>query len=117
MTVFVQNLTINARENFSRDLDILSADGTGGVDLTGYTANSHLRKHPDSGLSAVITVGITSAADGKLSLTLTDTQTSPMKPGRHVYDVLLTKPGGDKVMGVEGTVLVRPGISTGVFAP
>ena len=54
MTVFVQNLTINARESFSRDLDILSADGTGGVDLTGYTANSHLRKHTDSSLSAVI---------------------------------------------------------------
>ena len=62
MTVFVQNLTINAGETFSRDLDILSADGTGGVDLTGYTANSHLRKHPDSSGFTAITVGITSAA-------------------------------------------------------
>ena len=116
MTVFVQNLTINARENFSRDLDILSADGTGGVDLTGYTANSHLRKHTDSGLSAVMAVGITSAADGKLSLSLTDTQTSLLKPGRHVYDVLLTKPSGGKLIAVEGTALVRPGISTGPFS-
>ena len=116
MTVFVQNLTINARESFSRDLDILSADGTGGVDLTGYTANSHLRKHTDSGLSAVMAVGITSAADGKLSLSLTDTQTSLLKPGRHVYDVLLTKPSGSKLIAVEGSVLVRPGISTGPFS-
>ena len=116
MTVFVQNLTINARENFSRDLDILSADGTGGVDLTGYTANSHLRKHPDSGLSAVITVGITSAADGKIRLSLTDAQTAGLTPGRHVYDVLLTKPSGSKLIAVEGTALVRPGISTGPFS-
>ena len=116
MTVFVQNLTINARESFSRDLDILSADGTGGVDLTGYTANSHLRKHTDSGLSAVITVGITSAADGKLRLSLTDAQTAGLKPGRHVYDVMLTKPGGSKLIAVEGTALVRPGISTGPFS-
>ena len=116
MTVFVQNLTINARESFSRDLDILSADGTGGVDLTGYTANSHIRKHTDSGLSAVMAVGITSAADGKLSLSLTDAQTALMKPGRHVYDVLLTKPSGGKLIAVEGTVLVRPGISTGPFS-
>ena len=116
MTVFVQNLTINARESFSRDLDILSADGTGGVDLTGYTANSHLRKHTDSSLSAVITVGITSAADGKIKLSLTDAQTAGIAPGRHVYDVLLTKPSGSKLIAVEGSVLVRPGISTGPFS-
>ena len=116
MTVFVQNLTINARESFSRDLDILSADGTGGVDLTGYTGNSHLRKHTDSSLSAVIAVGITSAADGKIRLSLTDSQTAGLAPGRHVYDVLLTKPGGNKLIAVEGSVLVRPGISTGPFS-
>ena len=116
MTVFVQNLTINAGETFSRDLDILSADGTGGVDLTGYTANSHIRKHTDSGLSAVMAVGITSAADGKLSLSLTDSQTAGLAPGRHVYDVLLTKPSGSKMIAVEGTALVRPGISTGPFS-
>ena len=101
---------------FGKVLDILSADGTGGVDLTGYTANSHLRKHTDSGLSAVITVGITSAADGKLSLSLTDAQTAGLTPGRHVYDVLLTKPSGGKLIAVEGTALVRPGISTGPFS-
>ena len=116
MTVIVQNLTINAGETFSRDLDILSADGTGGVDLTGYTANWHIRKHPDSSGFTAITVGITSAADGKLSLSLTDTQTSLLKPGRHVYDVLLTKPSGGKLIAVEGTALVRPGISTGPFS-
>ena len=116
MTVIVQNLTINARESFSRDLDILSADGPGGVDLTGYTANSHLRKHTDSGLSAVITVGINSAPNGKIRLSLTDAQTAGLTPARPVYDVLLTKPSGSKLIAVEGSVLVRPGISTGPFS-
>jgi len=115
MTVFVQNLTINARESFSRDLDILSAGG-GPVNLTGYSGASHIRKHTDSGLSAVMAVGITSAADGKLRLSLTDAQTAGLTPGRHVYDVLLTKPSGSKVIAVEGSVLVRPGISTGPFS-
>ena len=116
MTVFVQNLTINARESFSRDLDILSADGTGGVDLTGYTANSHLRKHTDSGLTAVIAVGITSATKGKINISIASTITTNIKPGRHVYDILLTKPNGNKLIAVEGTALVRPGISTGPFS-
>ena len=115
MTVFVQNLTINARESFSRDLDILSAGG-GPVNLTGYSGASHIRKHTDSGLSAVMAVGITSAADGKLRLSLTDAQTAGLTPGRHVYDVMLTKPSGSKLIAVEGSVLVRPGISTGPFS-
>ena len=115
MTVFVRNLTFNAGEDFREDLELISAGG-GPVDLTGYTCESHMRKHTDSNLFTAITVGITSAGDGKLSLTLTDTETSPMKPGRHVYDVLLTKPSGGKLIAVEGTALVRPGISTGPFS-
>ena len=112
MTVFVQNLTINARESFSRDLDILSADGTGGVDLTGYTANSHLRKHTDSGLSAVITVGITSAAEGKITLGLASTITGALKEGRYVYDVMLATSASMKSIVVEGMALVRSGITS-----
>ena len=115
MTVFVRNLTINSGEDFSEDLDVLSADGSGGVDLTGYSANSHLRKHPDSSSFTTIAVGITSAAEGKIKISIASTITTNIKPGRHVYDVLLTKPNGSKLIAVEGTALVRPGISTGCF--
>ena len=115
MSVFVRNLTFNARENFREDLELTSTGG-GPVNLTGYSAASHIRKHTASSSFTAITVGITSAADGKLSLSLTDTQTSLLKPGRHVYDVLLTKPSGGKLIAVEGTALVRPGISTGPFS-
>jgi len=115
MSVFVRNLTINVKADFREDLELTSAGG-GPVNLTGYSGASHLRKHTDSGLSAVIAVGITSAADGKLRLSLTDAQTAGLTPGRHVYDVMLTKPSGSKLIAVEGSVLVRPGISTGPFS-
>ena len=115
MSVFVRNLTINAKANFREDLELTSAGG-GPVNLTGYSGASHIRKHTDSVLSAVMAVGITSAADGKLRLSLTDAQTAGLTPGRHVYDVMLTKPSGSKLIAVEGSVLVRPGISTGPFS-
>jgi len=35
-------------------------------------------------------VGITSAAGGKINLSLTDTQTTSLTEGRYVYDVLVT---------------------------
>ena len=115
MSVFVRNLTINVKANFREDLELTSAGG-GPVNLTGYSAASHIRKHTNSSGFTAITVGITSAADGKIRLSLTDAQTAGLTPGRHVYDVLLTKPSGGKLIAVEGTALVRPGISTGPFS-
>ena len=51
----------------------------------------------------------------KINISIASTITTNIKPGRHVYDVLLTKPNGNKLIAVEGTALVRPGISTGCF--
>ena len=116
MTVFVKNLIINAGEDFTEDLEIFSADGSGVVDLTNFTAQSQLRKHPDSTKFVGIAVSITNPTQGRINISIADTITSGIKPGRHVYDVLLTRPGGGKLIGVEGTALVRPGISTGFFS-
>ena len=38
---------------------------------------------------------------------MTDSQTRDIKPGRYVYDVLLTDPNQEKFRVVEGQVLVR----------
>tara|TARA_B100000900_G_scaffold388440_1_gene380481 strand:- start:350 stop:700 length:351 start_codon:yes stop_codon:yes gene_type:complete len=115
MTVFVKNLIINAGEDFTEDLEIFSASGAGLVDLTDFTAQSQLRKHPDSTKFVGIAVSITNPTQGKINISIADTVTAAIKPGRHVYDILLTRPGGGKLIGVEGTALVRAGISTGVF--
>ena len=115
MTVYVKNLIINSGEDFSQDLELLSADGSGVVNLNNFSVESQLRKHPDSTKFVGIAVSITSPEEGKINISIADTVTSGIKPGRHVYDVLLTRPGGDKIIGVEGTALVRPGISTGFF--
>ena len=43
MTVYRKNISINVGETFSENLTLLSADGSGVVDLTGFTAQSQLR--------------------------------------------------------------------------
>ena len=115
MTVFVKNLIINSGEDFSEDLNVLSADGSGGVNLTGYDVASQLRKHPDSIKFVGIAVTITNATQGQINISIANTITATIKPGRHVYDVMLTRPSGAKLVAVEGTALVRAGISTGCF--
>ena len=115
MAVFSTNLIINSGEDFSQNLNLLSADGSGVVDLSGFTIASQLRKHPDSTKFVGIAVSITNPTQGKINISIADTITSNIKPGRHVYDVMLTRPSGSKIIGVEGSVLVRSGISTGCF--
>ena len=46
MTVYRKNISINVGETFSEDLTLMGADGSGVVDLTGYSAQSKLRKSP-----------------------------------------------------------------------
>ena len=112
MTVYRKNISINVGETFSEDLTLLSADGTGVVDLTGFTGQSHLRKHPANPRFADIQVGITSAAQGQINISIASSITKFLQGGRHVYDVVLTRPGGFKLVAVEGNALVRSGINT-----
>ena len=112
MTVYRKNITINVGETFSEDLTLLSADGSGVVDLTGFTAQSQLRKHPANPRFADIQVGIKSAADGVINISIASTITKFLQGGRHVYDVILTRPSGFKLVAFEGNANVRSGINT-----
>ena len=112
MTVYRKNITINTGETFSEDLTLLSADGTGVVDLTGFTAQSQLRKTAANYQFADIQVGIKSAAGGVVNVSIASTINERFRPGRYVWDLLLVRPSGFKFIAVEGTVNVRAGVTT-----
>ena len=115
MAVYVSNLVINTGATFSQTFSLENISSNDALDLSGFTASSQMRKHPDSTNFVGIAVSITSPTEGKINISIADTITSNIKPGRHVYDVMLTRPSGSKIIGVEGSVLVRSGISTGCF--
>lgn len=112
MSVYVNNIVISAGASFSQDLS-LSQSGGNVTNLTGYGISSYIRKHPNSStITAIFTVGITSALDGDINLSLGSTITASIKEGRYVYDILAIKPGGNKNIIIEGDILVRAGISS-----
>ena len=112
MSVYVKNLTINTHVDFSENLELLQINGTP-TDITGFTLESQVRKHPDSSTAHNFTVGITSSTEGKITLSMDDTITSTIKPGRYLYDVMITKASNENLIAVEGQVLVRSGVTTG----
>jgi hypothetical protein len=46
-----------------------------------------------------------------LCLTVTDTVTTALSPGRYVYDLIVTSSGGLKTRVVEGQAIVTPGVT------
>ena len=80
-------------------------------DLTGFTADSQIRKSYYSA-NAVATFSTTFSddpTDGNLTLSLTYQETTNVAPGRYVYDVYLTSQDEtSRVRVLEGIINVTP---------
>ena len=87
------NLSIYGGTDFSTTFNVKTTSNAA-FDLTGYSGAGALAKSVAVGatLGAIdtFTVGFTSAYDGKLKISLTDTETNNLTEGRYVYDVLVT---------------------------
>ena len=114
MSVYVRNLTINTSTDFSETLE-LTQSGGGAVNLTGFGGVAHLRKTPESTNYVGFGISFVNRSGGIVNISMASTITSTIKAGRYVYDLLLIRPNTTKTIAVEGTVLVRSGISTGCF--
>lgn len=110
MPARVSNIVIEQGANFSATYLLENTNNTA-LNLSGYSGVAKLAKHPASSNKTNFTVSIISSS-GAVSIALTSGATSSLKPGRYVYDVLLTDTGGNKTRVVEGTATVVAGVST-----
>ncbi len=106
----VVNIVIPQAADFSQTLTKKNSDGSA-FNLTGYSGEAVLKKHPSSTSSTSFSVGITSLT-GQVTISLTDVQTLALESGRHLYDVRLTASDGTISRMVEGSAMVSAGIST-----
>ena len=107
----IANLFIDQGTDFSIVVDV--TDATGSVlDLTGYSAAAQIRKtYGSSSASATFTTSTGTPSQGKVTLSLTDTQTSGLSSGRYVYDLDITSGSGVKTRVVEGQAIITPGVT------
>ncbi len=112
MAVYVNNITINTGEYFSKDFYLDNIDGSS-LNLAGYAASSYVRKHPSSlNTAAEFTVGFVDRDNGRIRLSLSPEDTAKIKPGRYVYDVLARDSGNIPNIIIEGSVLAREDYTT-----
>jgi len=111
MAVYVSNLTVNTGTTFSQIFTLESADTNSATDLTGFTATAQMRKHPGSSSATDFTTSIINATAGRIRVGLSTSQTATLKPGRFMYDVLIKDTAGEVTRVLEGSVLVREGVT------
>ena len=108
------NLTINSGADFKSTFAVVKPDKSA-YNFTGYSGSSQMTKSvaigATAGISTTFAVGFTSAAGGELNLSMGSTTTRAIKPGRYVWDMLVSS-GSTIYRLVEGNVLVLGGISS-----
>jgi len=109
MAVYVSNIVINTGTTFSQNFTLENANTNSLLNLTGYTVTSQMRKHPASTGVTTFTTSVADVTGGQINIGLSTTQTATLKPGRYVYDVLITDNSGTIDRVVEGMVIVSQG--------
>ena len=92
---------------------IINVDDVGGdaINLTGYTANSQIRKSYYSSSANTLTATITGTSNGEITLSMTSTNTANLTPGRYFYDLVMTSPTSIKTRVVEGIATILPSVT------
>lgn len=107
----ISNIFINQGADFSTTVTISDGDGTA-LDLAAFTALAQIRKTYESTTSTSFLATFESPrTTGKITISLTDTQTAALESGRYVYDLLITSVSGAKTRVVEGIATVNPSVS------
>lgn len=103
-------LTIDQGATYNNTINVTDANGVG-IDLTGYTARSEMRKSYYSTTSYPFTLTFINAALGSISMVMSAANTANLSPGRYVYDVELEDALGNISRIFEGIVSVLPNVT------
>ena len=109
--VYVSNLVVNTGATFSQTFTLEDSGSNSVLNLSGYTVRAHMRKHSGSSSYTDLNGAVLNINAGTVKVGLTTTQTTPLKEGRYVYDVLITDSSNTVTRVVEGSVLVRQGVT------
>lgn len=111
MAVYVSNIVINTGVDFSQVFTLEDGQTNSVINLTNYSVKAQMRKHPAATGVTTFTSSIFNASAGQIKLGLSTTSTADLKEGRYVYDVILTDTASVMSRVIEGSVLVKKGVT------
>ena len=107
MAVFSTNLVIYKYTDFEQTFMLEDSSTNSAKDLTGFTATCKMQRTLNLGSLTNFTLSFTNRSQGKIRITLTDTQTANIEDGKYFYELVLTDPSGIVERDIEGVVIVK----------
>jgi len=109
---YVSNLVIYTGTDFEQTFALEDSQSNSAKDLTGFIACAQMKRYESSLKTADFTISFgNDRKNGKLTLSMTSTETALLKQGKYFYDILLNSPSGTTTRAIEGTVLVKKSVT------
>ena len=105
------NIVVDQGADFATTITVRDDSGNA-INLTNYTGHGQIRKHYTSTIAHNMQIVFENPrTNGQITLKLSRTQTANLASGRYVYDVKIITSGGQEYKAIEGTALVRSGVT------
>jgi hypothetical protein len=104
-------ITIDQGCSFAMTIELKDYFNNEPLDLTFYSARSQLRKNHNSSEGTNFDVSISDASNGVISLSMTSSDTSDLKPGRYVYDLEIEDEDNFVTRVIQGVAVVSPEVT------
>jgi hypothetical protein len=104
------NITVDQGSDYFSTVYVEDASG-GVADLTGFTSRGQVRKTYSSLTSYDFITAIANPELGSIEISLTNSTTSSMKPGRYVYDIEVVSSSGTVTRVIEGQLEITPSVT------
>lgn len=108
------NLTIESGADWATSFNLRDENGNY-IPLYNYAISAKMARNYSKNANKInLNAIINTASEGEIKLSLTALQTSQLKFGRYVYDVIITAPfssGGRKDKVIEGIITVQEGVT------
>jgi hypothetical protein len=106
----ITNFYIDTGSNFGAVIKVNGSDGLP-LNLTGFAVQSYIRKSYASKTHINFNAEIYSTTGGQVRVSLSNSDTDAIKPGRYMYDVEVQSPLGERLRVVEGVIIFTPQIT------
>ena len=117
MAVFSTNLLIYKHTDFEQTFILEDSQSNSAKDLTGFTGTCKMQRTLNLGSLTSFTLSFTNRVNGKVRISLTNTQTANIADGKYFYELMLTDPNGVTERVIEGIVIVKHPVTYPSEAP
>ena len=106
----ITNFYIDTGSTFGAVITVRGSDGLP-LNLTGFSVSSYIRKSYASATHIDFNATVYSITGGQVRVSLTDEQTTGIKPGRYMYDIEIESSTGERLRVSEGIIIFTPQIT------